>query len=137
MKKLIQYLLLLASVCSIHASEKPNILFIAIEEAGVRETFFWPLIEKVEARIMDQQGDKWDRSLFENDLMGYAMRTNRYRFVIWKDYTKPDADPLFVELYDHQNDPHETKNIAAKRPEVVANLTAQFDKGWQGSLPGR
>lgn len=104
---------------------------------GVRETFFGPLIEKVEARIIEQQGDKWDRSLFENDLMGYAMRTNRYRIVIWKDYTDPDAEPLFVELYDHKNDPDETKNIAAKRPKAVADLLKQFNAGWKGSLPGK
>ena len=54
---------------------------------GVRETFFGPLIEKVEDRIIKQQGEKWDRDLFENDLMGYAMRTDRYRLVVWKDYT--------------------------------------------------
>ncbi|MDA9763908.1 sulfatase [bacterium] len=102
---------------------------------GVRETFFGPLIEKVEARIMEQQGDKWDRELFENDLMGYAMRTNRYRFVIWKDYTDPAAEPLFFELYDHKNDPNETKNIASKRPKVVANLLKQFNAGWKAALP--
>ena len=89
----------------------------------------------MEQRIIDQQGDKWDRDLFENDLMGYAMRTKRYRFVFWKDYTDANAKPLFVELYDHKNDPSETKNIADKRPEVVEKLIAQFNQGWQGSLP--
>ncbi len=37
---------------------------------GSRETFFGPLIEKVEDRIIAQQGDKWDHNLFENRLMG-------------------------------------------------------------------
>lgn len=102
---------------------------------GVRETFFGPLIETVEARIIEQQGDKWDRSLFENDLMGYAMRTNRYRFVVWKDYTDPGAEPLFVELYDHLNDSAESRNIADDNPEVVETLLVQFNQGWKGSLP--
>lgn len=40
-------------------------------------------------------GDKWDRDLFENRLMGYGMRTERYRLVVWKDYTKPESEPVF------------------------------------------
>ena len=102
---------------------------------GVRETFFGPLIEKVEGRIIEQQKENWDRELFENDLMGYAMRTDRYRLVLWKDYTKLNAEPLFVELYDHKKDPDETRNVAAKRPELVKRLLAQFHEGWKGALP--
>ena len=102
---------------------------------GVRETFFGPLIEKVEERIIEQQGEKWDRDLFENDLMGYAMRTDRYRLVVWKDYTKPSAEPLFIELFDHKKDPDETVNVAAKRPELVKRLLKQFEAGWQGAQP--
>ena len=104
---------------------------------GSRETFFGPLIEKVEDRIIAQQGDKWDRDLFENRLMGYAMRTDRYRFVIWKDHTDPTADPVFCELYDHDLDPTETKNIADQNPTVVAKLLTQFNTGWRGNLPAR
>ncbi|MDO6761215.1 sulfatase [Tamlana sp. 2_MG-2023] len=102
---------------------------------GMRETYFGPLIEEVEGRIKKQMGDKWDRDLFENKVMGYAMRTARYRFIVWKDYTKPDSEPLFYELYDHKTDPSETKNIADDNPELVKALLAQFNKGWQGNLP--
>lgn len=101
---------------------------------GMRETSFGPLIEDVEKRIIAQQGDKWDRELFENRLMGYSMRTADYRFTVWKDYTDPRAEPLFFELYDHQKDPSETVNIAKENPELVANLLHQFNKGWQGNL---
>lgn len=45
----------------------------------MRETFFGPLIEEVEGRIKHQMKDKWDQDLSENDLMGYAMRTECYR----------------------------------------------------------
>ena len=37
---------------------------------AMRETFFGPLIEEVEARIIQQQDDRWDRELFEQHLMG-------------------------------------------------------------------
>jgi iduronate 2-sulfatase len=99
----------------------------------MRETFFGPLIEEVEGRIIAQQGDKWDRDLFENYLMGYAMRTDRYRLVLWKDVRHPEADPVDVELYDHEADPHETVNVADQNPETVARLIKQFDAGRQTS----
>jgi arylsulfatase A-like enzyme len=69
-------------------------------------------------------------------LMGYSMRTERYRFTVWldqKDHTKVDA----TELYDHQADPQENTNIA-KAPanaELVAKLMEQWKKGWQGAKP--
>ncbi|MDB4474621.1 sulfatase [Opitutaceae bacterium] len=101
----------------------------------MRELFFGPLIHDVEADIIKQQGDNWDRDLFENDLMGYAMRTDRYRLIAWKDVKSPAAEPIFVELYDHKTDPTETINVAKKSPRVVSRLLAQLDAGWQGSLP--
>lgn len=101
---------------------------------GMRETYFGPMIEKVENRVMAQQKDKWDRLLFENDLMGYAMRTDRYRLVAWKDRTDLAKAPLFIELYDHVEDPDETVNIAEQNPELVAQLLVQLDKGWEGNL---
>lgn len=102
---------------------------------GVRETFFGPLIEKVEERIIKQQGEKWDRDLFENRLMGYAMRTERYRLVVWKDYTDSNAVPIFIELYDHKKDPDETRNIAEERPKAVERLMEKFNAGWKASAP--
>ena len=103
--------------------------------AGMRETYFGPLIEEVESRIIEQQKEKWDRDLFENNLMGYSMRTDSHRLVVWKDKAQPDQGPVFIELFDHQTDPTETKNIADNEPELVDKLMAQFNKGWMGNLP--
>ncbi len=100
---------------------------------GMRETYFGPLIEEVETKIKNQQGDKWDRDLFENRLMGYGMRTDNYRLIVWKDYTKPASEPIFIELYDHVNDPKETVNIADEKPELVKELLSKFNKGWKGN----
>lgn len=101
---------------------------------GMRETSFGPLLEEVEDRIKKQQGDKWNRDLFENRLMGYSMRTSQYRFTVWKDYTDTKAKPIFFELYDHQSDPKETVNIANDNPNLVAQLLVQFNKGWMGNM---
>ncbi len=70
------------------------------------------------------------------ELMGYSMRTERYRLTVWvdrKDHAQIDA----IELYDHQNDPLENTSIA-KDPantELVEQLMAQWRRGWQGAKP--
>jgi iduronate 2-sulfatase len=69
-------------------------------------------------------------------LMGYSMRTDRYRFTVWvdrNDCTKVDA----VELYDHQKDQQENTNIATDpaNAELVAKLMEQWKNGWRGASP--
>lgn len=56
-----------------------------------------------------------------NQLLGRAVRNERYRFVEWK---KPGAADTTAEyeLYDYQKDPSETKNLAKELPEVLASL---------------
>jgi arylsulfatase A-like enzyme len=67
-------------------------------------------------------------------LMGYSMRTERYRFTVWLHRDDPGkvAD---IELYDHQVDPQENLNVA-KSPahrELLEQLMAQWRGGWQGA----
>ena len=102
---------------------------------AMRETWFGPLIGEVEETIIEQQGDAWDRELFETYLMGHAMRTDRYRLIVWLDRRTPEADPLFVEMFDHTSDPGETTNVADERPEVVAELLKTFRAGWKAARP--
>ncbi|MEI8206523.1 MAG: sulfatase [Kiritimatiellales bacterium] len=93
--------------------------------------------------LLDDPGRSWKTAAFsqyprkENGgLMGYSMRTARYRFTVWvsdKDRSKVDA----TELYDHQIDPQENVNIA-KDPaneELVKQLMEQWEKGWRGAKP--
>ena len=101
---------------------------------GMRETWFGPLISKVEQRIIQQQGDKWDRELFEKHLMGYTMRTDHYRLVVWRDHRDRDSEPIYVELFDHRTDPLETKNVASEHPQMVTQLTKQMNAGWEAAL---
>jgi arylsulfatase A-like enzyme len=93
---------------------------------GMRKTFFGPLIEEVENRIKQQQGKRWNRNLFENHLMGYTIRSDHYRLVAWLDYRDVDAEPLYLELYDHRKDPRETKNIADQFPSKAKELLKEL-----------
>ena len=101
---------------------------------GMRETWFGPLIKQVEQRIIKQQGEAWDRELFEEYLMGYSMRTNRYRLVLWSDIRDETKTPIFVELYDHKLDPGETVNAAEAQPKVTEELIRRFQRGWRHAL---
>jgi arylsulfatase A-like enzyme len=100
---------------------------------GMRETYFGPLIREKEAQIAAEH--KWNKKLFEEDLTGYAMRTERYRLIAWKDTKNMKGEPICVELFDHREDPLETRNIAKDNPELVNRLLKQLDAGWKASLP--
>ena len=95
---------------------------------GMRQTFFGPLIEEVESKIIKQQGNSWDRKLFENHLMGYSLRTEAYRLVAWLDYRDLDANPVFLELYDQKADPDETRNVASANQGKTEALLRQLKR---------
>ncbi len=97
-------------------------------------TSFAPLIKDPEQKWKPAAFSQYPRGVAGKQLMGYSMRTDRYRFTRWverKDHSKLDA----VELYDHQTDPMETVNIAndPKNAKLVADLTEQWTKGWQAA----
>ena len=100
---------------------------------AMRETYFGPLVLEMEKAISMEQKETWNRELFEQNVMGYTMRTNRYRLIVWKNDLEPRSKPLFIELYDHQNDPYETKNIAQLSPQLTGKLTEQFNEGWRAA----
>ncbi len=62
-----------------------------------------------------------------DNLLGRALRTARYRLVEWKKIGGP-AESAVYELYDYDSDPLESENLAAAKPEVVAQLRALLAK---------
>ena len=58
---------------------------------------------------------------------GISVRTDQYRLTKYYRNEEPT-----IELYDHQTDPNETKNIAGENPEIVEKLLPIFEKGNTG-----
>jgi arylsulfatase A-like enzyme len=69
-----------------------------------------------------------------NGYDGVALRTDRWRLVEWR-HRKTGVTGL-VELYDHENDPGETVNVAADHPDLVRNLIARLHDERPRSLHG-
>jgi hypothetical protein len=67
--------------------------------------------------------------------MGYAVRTGRYRYVEWRSWESKEV--LARELYDHETDPGEMKNLATEAGQagVLTMLQDILSRGWQGALP--
>ncbi len=102
-------------------------------------TSFRPLLDDPSRPWKTAAFSQYPRSVVAThgkDLMGYTMRTDRYRFTLWvdrDDHAKVDS----MELYDHQNDPQENTNIASvpANASLVRQLTEQWKRGWQGAKP--
>lgn len=100
--------------------------------AHLQGTSFVPLLKNPE--------EKWKSAAFSQyprgkNIMGYSMRTDRYRFTQW--INKSSNQVADIELYDLQNDPNGLVNIAhepdqANKVKELSNMMAQ---GWQKSSP--
>ena len=91
--------------------------------------------------LMDNPEHPWKTAVFSqfprgSAIMGYSMRTPRYRLTHWINQKKP-LEPVAVELYDLQEDPQENTNIAGhpSNKKLVENLTVEWRAGWKAALP--
>lgn len=87
------------------------------------------------APLLDAPDRPWKRAAFSQyprgrGVMGYSMRTDRYRFTRWMNR---EGEEIARELYDHQSDPQENVNLADRSDTAqrVAELTEQAQAGWQ------
>jgi hypothetical protein len=96
-----------------------------------------PVLRDPSAQVKGAAFSQYPRGVNGKRLMGYSMRTDRYRFTKWvhaDDHSQVDA----IELYDHQVDPQENTNIAAEaeNAELVATLDRQWQAGWREAKIG-
>lgn len=78
-----------------------------------------------------------ERKVFNgNEIMGYAMRTERYRYIAWYEWDKvlnSRGDFLEAELYDHTTDPNENNNIAGLESNevLIDSLSNRIKREWR------
>lgn len=68
-----------------------------------------------------------------NGIMGYTMRTDRYRYTEWLDQ---ERKPMARELYDHESDPEENVNLVENgSAQLMTELSDRLHAGWRGAIP--
>ncbi len=89
--------------------------------------------------LLHDPNRKWKRAAFSQyprgSVMGYSMRTDRYRYTEWKDMKSGKVTAC--ELYDHENDPQENTNVAqalANRA-LVKRLSRMLRRGYRKAMP--
>jgi arylsulfatase A-like enzyme len=104
------------------------------QPAGLEGRSAAPLLDDPDRPWKTAAFSQYPRSSGGRTLMGYSMRTDRYRLTVWQDRKDP-AEVVALELYDHERDPDENTNLAADsaHQELVASLLRQYRKGWQGA----
>lgn len=70
-----------------------------------------PILDDPAAKVKDFAVSQYPRGNGDKEMMGYAFRDSRYRYVRWAPSSTP-ADRKFEELYDYEKDPLETRSLA-------------------------
>lgn len=99
-------------------------------------------LEGVSAMPLLARPDRpWKKAAFSQyprgKVMGYSMRTERFRYTEWQDRKTRAA--LARELYDHDRDPQENINAAGQSQyrADVERLSQMLKAGWRAARPDR
>jgi arylsulfatase A-like enzyme len=102
---------------------------------GLEGTSFKPLLDHLDRPWKKAAFSQYPRTAPGGEpVMGHSMRTERYRFTEWVGQRQQF---YAAELYDHEKDPQENVNLAA-RPEnaaLVRELKKMLQAGWKGARP--
>jgi arylsulfatase A-like enzyme len=92
---------------------------------------FVPQIENPDAPGKSAVFSQYHRSHQGTRLMGYSMRTHRFRYTEWRG--RASGEVHSIELYDHDIDPKENVNQANNPAyaKVLMDLEELMDGGWQ------
>jgi iduronate 2-sulfatase len=86
-----------------------------------------PVLKNPARAIKDHVYHVFPRGVRGKELLGRAVRTERYRLVEWKEAGAPAASAEY-ELYDYTEDPLEKQNLAQEQSEVVAQMKSKLDR---------
>ncbi len=107
------------------------------KSAGVEGHSFVPLLNNPEQTWKAAAFSQYPRSggMGVGQLMGYAVRTERYRYVEWR--KRNTTEVVARELYDHATDPAEDTNIAddPANKAVLDDHAKRLAAGWQANSP--
>jgi len=111
----------LADLCGLRA---PN----ELEGKSLR-----PILDDPAARVKDAALTQHPRPAYppkgrDPEAMGYSIRTERYRYPEWRAFRERKV--LARELYDHETDPQETKNLAGRKDS--ADMLSRLQKRLSG-----
>lgn len=112
-----------------------DVLPTLVELCGVGMPKTLPLDGRSLVPLMEGKMENWpDRILFQQhqvpmnpNRQSGSLRTQRYRMV---------NEGKGWELFDMENDPGQTADITAQKPELAARLTAEYEQWWKEILPG-
>jgi arylsulfatase A-like enzyme len=112
---LVEFVDMYPTLCELCGIEVPN---------HVEGSSFLPLLAN--------PAQEWKPAVFSQyprgEVMGYTMRTNRYRYTEWK--ANKDGSVAAREVYDHESDPQENVNIAESAdPNLIDTLSKQLAAG--------
>lgn len=89
--------------------------------------------------LLNDPNRPWKKAAFSqyprSSRMGYSTRTARYRYTRWEE--RKTGELFAAELYDHQVDPAENKNLAGDPAlaRTIKELDAIHEAGWKGARP--
>lgn len=115
-KSLVELLDLYPTLCEMSGVEIPN---FAEGKSLV------PLLNDSTARVRQSAVSQYYRRHEDKEYMGYSMRTDRYRYIEWRDFATGQMETQ--ELYDHDVSEMETSNlIESASPEAIKNLSVML-----------
>ena len=99
-----------------------------LEGKSLRPVLEDPDVTVKSASITQHTRPAYPQAGADPDVMGYSMRTDRYRYTEWRDFHTGKVRAR--ELYDHDADPDETRNLAKdpSHAEAVQRLKKQLGK---------
>lgn len=107
---------LFPTLCDLAEIEKPDFL---------EGTSLLPVLNDASATVHQGAVNQYHRRTEDGGVMGYALRTDDYRFIEWR--SMESGEVTARELYDHRTEHSETHNLIDEAaPELVEELTAQL-----------